>query len=49
MPRGEASTRLQSRMKCPSPGTVGSQEAGVREGARSAAKLGAGINGRTAL
>lgn len=48
VPREEASIRLQCRLKYPSPRTSGSQEAGVREGARRAAKLRAGINGRAA-
>lgn len=48
VPKEEASIRLQSRLKYPSPRTSGSQEAGVREGARIAAKLRAGVNGRAA-
>lgn len=45
---GRASTRLQSRLKCPSSEAEGNQGAGGREGARTAAKLRAGINGRAA-
>lgn len=48
VPKEESSIRLQSRLKYPSPRTPGNQEAGVREGARKAAKLRAGINGRAA-
>ena len=48
VPKEEASIGFQSRLKYPSPRTPGNQEVGVREGARKAANLRAGVNGRAA-